>query len=239
MNNNAVRTVSLRVALLVGMLVSPSARAADNPYAVMAPIDQYRITNRASEIALARTAAPSSISADASVLVLGKAGFETASTGKNGFVCLVERGWTASYEEPQFWNPKVRSPICFNPPAARTILPITLKRTELALAGRSKAEIRSEAGVARDKKELPPLEAGAMSYMMSPQGFLGDAVGHWAPHLMIYTPQTDAVSWGADLPGAPVNLNRQLSGAPDHLNVFMIPVGKWSDGTRFVSGDHH
>jgi hypothetical protein len=73
--------------------------------------------DRIDEIALARTAAPESISGDADVLVLGRHGFETALKGKNCFVCIVARGWTAA-ADPDFWNPKVRVPIRDNAAAA-------------------------------------------------------------------------------------------------------------------------
>jgi hypothetical protein len=132
--------------------------------------------------------------------------------------------------DPQFWNPKLRGPICFNPPAARSILPLTYKRTVLVLAGLSKAQIID--GIkAFDKKELPPLEPGGMCYMLSSKGYLNDSAGHWVPHLMFYVPQTDGLVWGADLPGSPAMLNPQFQGAPEPVTVFMIPVLKWSDGT--------
>jgi hypothetical protein len=199
-------------------------------YPHMAPIDQYLITDRNSEIAMARSAAPSSISADADVLVLGRHGYETAIKGKNGFVCLVERSWMSPFDFAQFWNPKMRGPICFNPPAVRSILPLTLKRTELVLAGLSKAQI-IEGIKAFDAKGLPPLEPGAMSFMMSPQGYLNDEAGHWVPHLMFYIPLVDSKSWGADLSGSPVMLNPQFNGAPEPITEFMVPVSTWSDGT--------
>src|SRR5215472_8804865 len=107
----------------------------------MAPLEQYRMANRDDEIALARSAAPPSISADAEVLVLGSRGFEIAVTGKNGFVCVVERSWAAGFDDAEFWNPKVRSPNCFNAPAAHAVLPQFLKRTEWALAGVTKQEM--------------------------------------------------------------------------------------------------
>ena len=108
--------------------------------------------------------------------------------------------------------------------------PITFKRTELVLAGLSKAQI-SDGIKIFVKKELPPLEPGGMTYMMSSQAYLGDDVGHWAPHLMFYLPLTDGMTWGADVPGSPVLLNPQFHGAPEPISVFMIPVSKWSDGT--------
>ena len=161
-------------------------------------------------------------------MVLGRHGYETAVKGKNGFVCMVERSWMAGVDDPGFWNPKIRGAICLNPPAARTVVPITLKRTELILAGRSKAEMSEGVKDAFEKKELPPLEAGSMSYMMSRDAFLGDGAGHWHPHLMFYTPETGAATWGADLPGSPI---LSFGYSQDRLTVFMIPVAKWSDGT--------
>jgi hypothetical protein len=141
---------------------------------------------------------------------------------------MVERSWTAGIDEPDFWNPKLRGAICFNPPAARTVIPITLKRTELVLAGRSKAQMSEGIKDAFDKKELPTLEPGSMCYMMSRQAYLGDSAGHWHPHLMFFVPQTNAATWGADLPGSPI---LTFGYSQDRLTVFLIPVAKWSDGT--------
>src|SRR5690242_2447875 len=103
------------------------------PYPSMAPLEQY-LMERNAEIAMARSAAPEAISRDADVLVLGRHGYETAVKGKNGFVCVVERGWMGPFDgesAADFWNPKLRGPLCFNPPAARSILPMTYKRTEM------------------------------------------------------------------------------------------------------------
>jgi hypothetical protein len=221
-------------ALLLTVLASASlparAQQAAAPYSKMAPLAQYLMTDQSAEIAMARSAAPPSISADAEVMVLGPHGYETVVKGNNGFVCVVERAWMSPFNSPGFWNPKMRGPICFNPAAVRSILPLTIKRTELVLAGQSKAQIM-ESIKAFDAKEVPPLEPGAMSYMMSVQGYLNDSAGHWVPHLMFYVPLTDPKSWGADLPGTPVMLNPQFRGAPEPITEFMIPVAAWSDGT--------
>ena len=131
----------------------------------------------------------------------------------------------------------MRGPLCFNPPAARSILPLTYKRTELDLAGLSKAQIIEGIKIF-DKKELPALEPGAMSYMMSGQGYLNDSVGHWVPHLMFYIPLADGMTWGADVPGSPVLLNPQFNGAPEPVTEFMIPVPEWSDGTPAPTDAH-
>jgi hypothetical protein len=170
-------------------------------------------------------------------MVLGQHGYETAVKGKNGFACLVERSWMSPFGFREFWNPKMRGPICFNPAAVRSILPLTFKRTELVLAGLSKAQI-IEGIMAFDTKGLPALEPGAMCYMLSKQGYLNDSAGHWVPHLMFYIPLTDPKSWGADLPGSPVMLNPQFQGAPEPITEFMIPVLTWSDGTPAPTDKH-
>ena len=200
-------------------------------YPSMASIEQYLMLDRNAEIALARSAAPASISSDAKILVLGWRGYETAIEGRNGFVCLVERSWTSPFTSAEFWNPKVRVPVCFNAAAARSILPLTIDRTEMVLAGLSKAQMIDSIKAEFDHKKRPTPESGAMSYMMSRAGHLNDAVGHYVPHLMFYFPLTDKSSWGADLPDSPVALNPQFQGGPEPITEFVIAVGKWSDGT--------
>ena len=212
------------------LLLSLAAQAqkTNTPYPSMARPGQYLMADRNGEIALARTAAPRAISDNAEVMVLEPQGYKTAAPGTNGFVCMVERSWTAGFGDPEYWNPKIRSPICFNPPAVRTYLPLTIARTRLALAGKSEAEILAAINSALDKKELPALEAGAMSYMLSKQGYLGDKAGHFHPHLMFWAERTEPTSWGAGMPGSPMIGGEEI---PGRLTVFMIPVGKWSDGT--------
>ena len=196
----------------------------------MASVEEYLMLDRNAEMALARSAAPESISHEATVLVLGPHGYETAVEGKNGFVCVVERGWMSPPEAPEFSNPKIRGPIGFNPPAARSVLPITYKRTEMVLAGRTKAEIIDGNKAAFEKGELPPLEPGSMSYMMSKQAYLTDDGDHNLAHLMFYAPPLAGAVWGADLPKSPVMLHPQFQGVQP-IDVFVVPVGRWSDGT--------
>jgi len=221
--------------IVLGECWPAQAQDPKGPYASIAPLDQYLMADRSAEIALARTAAPDAISRDATILVFGRHGYETAVEGKNGFVCAVERGWMSPFAgdlSVNFWNPKIRGPICFNPPAARSVLPLTYKRTEMILAGKSKAQIIDALKTAYEKKELPPLEPGAMSYMLSKDQYLtDDGDHHWMAHLMFYTPLMDAAVWGADLPKSPVILNPQFGGAPEPIDVFIVSVGRWSDGS--------
>jgi hypothetical protein len=237
MTRTILRTIATTCFALAVLLAAHCPTRAQNtktPYPSMAPVEQY-LMERNAEIALARSAAPESISREAEVLVLGRHGYETAAKGKNGFVCIVQRSWTAGIDDPNFWNPKLRGPICCNPPGARSYLPLMIKRTELILAGKSKAQMFAGIAAGLDKKELPALESGGMCYMLSKQGYLSDSDGHWHPHLMFFVPRTDGATWGADLPGSPI---LAADDPEERLTVFLIPVAKWSDGTADTAAGH-
>jgi hypothetical protein len=206
----------------------PARAQAANPYPSMAPLDQYLIPDENSEIALARSAAPASISDNAEVMVLGPQGYKTAVKGTNGFLCLVVRSWVQDTNNPEFWNPKMRAPHCFNPQAAKTFAPISLMKTRLVLAGKTKAEVLQAITAALDSKELPALEPGAMAYMMSKQQYLNDGAKNWHPHVMFYVSGDAEKSSGGNLPGSPV------IAAPDpeeRVTVLMVLASQWSDGT--------
>ena len=224
------KPVFVLASALLGLaaLSQAQAQAPQDPYPAMAPVDQYLSPDAAAEIALARSAAAPSISDDAGVMVLEKAGYSTPAKGTNGFVCIVVRSWGASTDNPEFWNPKIRAPICFNPPAARTYLPIYLMKTRLVLTGKTKAEIAQVTASALDKKELPALEPGAMCYMTSKQQYLSDSDPHWHPHLMFFVPGDAAKSWGANLPGSPIFA---ANNSEIRETTFLVPVHTWSDGT--------
>jgi hypothetical protein len=144
------------------------------------------------------------------------------------------------FDHPEFWNPRVRAAECINPPAVRTVLPYAYKRTELLLAGHSKQEVIAAIKAAIDKKELPALEQGTVSCMMSKDSYLTDYGGHNAPHMMFYKTAKDDAAWGANLTNSPVlSVNYwyisaqsypQLESFPP-LSVFLVGVTKWSDGT--------
>lgn len=209
---------------------------AQGHYRTIAPLAQYLIADRNEEIALARSAAPPSISDDAEVLVLGPHGYETGVKGRNGFVCLVDRAWTSDVDDPEFLNPAVREPICFNAAAARSHLPLTFKETEWALAGVNKKQMFDKIKAAYDKRELPAPEPGGMSYMMSRQTYFGPTVGMGHPHLMFYLPKTESIAWGGGLPGSPVIVHQD---SPEPITTFVIPVSKYSDGTVPVPKGGH
>ena len=224
----AIAIKSFALLVVLGTAYQAMAQEATTPYSKMAPIDQYLMADQAAEIALARSAAPDSISRDAEVLVLARHGFETAVKGTNGFVCIVGRSWTSA-AEADFWNPKVRVPMCVNAAAARSYLLRLTKETEWGLAGRTPAQMNESIVAALAKKELPAMESGAMCYMMSKQGYGGDSAPHWPSHLMFFYTDTNPAIWGANLPGSPVV---GVSDPVEHLTQFVIPVRQWSDGTE-------
>jgi hypothetical protein len=91
-------------------------------------------------------------------------------------------------------------------------------KAELVLAGKSKEQMFDGIKAALDRKELSEPEPGSMCYMMSKDAYLGDPYRNWRPHLMFFLPPT----------GSPI---LAFQDKPDRVTVFMITVGKWSDGT--------
>ena len=156
--------------------------------------------------------------------MLGQKNFETAVQGKNGFVCLVGRAFAGPLNNKEFWNPKNRSPMCLNPPAARSLIPYAKKEAGMALAGASKDQIIEAIRVAVAKKELGVPEEGSMTYMMSREAYLTDQGGHNLAHLMFEFP---------------ANALRVFQDSPDYFGSwepapvieFVVPTGQWSDGT--------
>jgi hypothetical protein len=235
MGRFAAKLMGCTAALLA---VSSAAAEPVALYPDMAPIDAY-LMDRAEEIALARSAAPNSISRDATILVLTRTGYETAVTGTNGFVCMVVRGFGGPFDWPERFNPKIRAAECLNPPAARSVMPFAKLRTSMVLAGRTTAETVERIKVVLSTKEIPPLEPGAMSYMMSKSSYLTDEGDHNMPHLMFFVPVEDAADWGANAPDAPVIGGDYWFFTPDAeaetaqlptISVFITGVAKWSDG---------
>ena len=222
-------TLALLVAVaLPGAVVRAQAQSAQAAYPSMAPLDQYLIADRNAEIALARSGAPKSVANGAEIMVLGRNRYTTAVKGTNGFLCFVERGWGTATTDPQFWNPRVRSPICFNAVAARTFAQIYLKKTRLVLEGKSPKEILAAMNAAFARKELTALAPGSMCYMMSKQQYLNDAGKSWHPHLMFFVGPGAAKSWGANLDGSPVIA---ADDPEERVTIMMVWLAEWSDGT--------
>ena len=230
---------SLVVCVVVPAAATAQAQAHAAPDAHKAPLARY-LKPPETEIALARTAAPASVSRDAKVLVLAAQGYETAVPGSNGFVCLVTRSWDFAVTRAStwFWNPRVRVAKCYNAQGAQTRLPQYLAKTQWAIAGASEAEIgvREKAAWAAGtlKEDAVP---GAMCYMMSKLSWgVGANPGPWRPHLMFYYAAGQAPNWGANLDGTPV-IASITSGSAETTN-FVVVVPFWDDGSPAPAFSH-
>jgi hypothetical protein len=230
MGKIAVSMISLAFVVAVGLSgAAGRSQAPTARYATMAPLDQYLIADQDAEVALARSGAPPSVAAAAEVMVLGRDGYTTAVKGTNGFLCIVERSWAVATTDAQFWNPKIRAPLCFNTAAARTFVPIYLMKTRMVLQGKSKQEIAAAIDAGFKSGQIPALAPGSMCYMLSKQQYLNDAGKSWHPHVMFYVRGTAAdKTWGANLDGSPVIA---ADDPQEHTTVMMVWVAKWSDGT--------
>ena len=244
----SVRTASkvaagVLVSLGLGAAMNARAQDAERPYPKMLPLAQY-LMDRTAALALARSAAPEAISKDATVLVLTPKGWETAVKGTNGFVCRAGPSWTASIDFYDVWSPKQRGAICLNPPAVRSILPIYYKLTQMTLAGVTSVKGRI-AGIqeAYAKKEIPPVEPGALSYMMSKDAYLSH-LGHTHNlcHVMLFLPIRNSAELDANDPNSPISSTSLWFPDPDKpdsplnkelppLRTVPIEVPYWSDGT--------
>ena len=148
--------------------------------------------------------------------------------GANGFVCMVQRSWTAGVDDPDFWNPKLRAPIRFNAQRHDRIFQSQSLKPSWCCQENRKLRCSTQFRRRSKEKELPTLEFGSVCYMMWKEGYLSDRDGHWHPHLMFFVPLTDAKAWAAGPPGSPIFAGED---ALDRLTVFLVPVSKWSDGT--------
>ncbi len=202
-----------------------SSPAASSPPAYP-PLREYLMTKEA-ELALARSAAPANITGRATIKLLTESGYKVAREGDNGFVCLVMRGWSAPTFTPApfrdlVYDPKVRAPICFNPVAARTVLPYQELRAKLAMEGKTPDQIAARVQSAYAKGELPRMEGVAFAYMWSADQYLAPGIGAWHPHIMVYTPYyTNAMLGGNDFAGATPFVSDD-AGTP--FAVTVIPV---------------
>jgi len=215
------------------LLAGAFALAGATANGTMAPLSQYLMSPHA-EIALAQSAAPTAISKHATIMVLTAHGYTLAEKGQNGFTCIVERGWMVPFGRVHFWNVKMRAPTCYNAAASRTVLLYTFKRTQMALAGLSKAQIQQRIVAAINAKQLPTPAPSSMAYMMSKSQYLNDGAKAWYPHVMIFTPMDDSAhagaSWGADRLRSPVVFDAQDK-MPEPWACLFIPVSHWSDGS--------
>ena len=171
------------------LFISALALASISP-ANAAPLElsQDFFWDRDREIAVARSAAPATLSAKATIWVLTRTGYVKAVEGANGANCLITRGWSAPFDTDLFgWEPLV-APICYDAVASGAPMHEQFLRAKLGLEGKSHDEIKAAVYEAYADGTLRPLENVGLSYMYSAAQVLGPGVGHWHPHLMIHAP---------------------------------------------------
>lgn len=213
------------VAGLVLLFVSMQAARVHGQNSKYPPLSEYMMTPEA-EMALARSAAPENVSGHATVKILTAAGYKVAAQGDNGFVCIVMRGWGAPTFTPAqlrdlVYYAKLRAPICFNPVASRTVLPLQELRARLGMEGKTPDQIAEAVQSAYAKGELPKMETVAFAYMFSADQDLGPGVGRWHPHMMVYTPYYENSMLGGNQPGV-LPIVGDDAGTP--FAVTVIPV---------------
>lgn len=204
---------------------------ANSAYPTMAPIEQYLMPSAADEIAMARSAAPPSISANAEVLVLTKTGYEVGAKGTNGWVCVVGRSWTAGFDDPEFWNPKGRGPGCLNPPAVQSVLPQYIARTKWAIAGDTLEQMAAKAKAAYASHEFTDPAPGSLALMLSKDAYVLGADGPWYPHVMPFVAYDQLATWAVGFEGSPILGPTPITFRPYEPVTLAIRVYRWSDGS--------
>src|SRR5215469_12430162 len=190
------------------------------------PLTAYLLP-RDAEVALAKSAAPASISDRATIKILTENGFEVAHQGDNGFVCFVMRGFTGA---PTFtpaqirfmvYDPKTLAPICLNPQAVRMVLPYYELRTRLGIQGKTPDQIAEAVQRAYASGEIPKRDEVSFGYMWSADQVLGPA-GHWHPHVMVYAPNYENPMLGGNEFAGHLPAVGDDAGTP--FAVIVIPV---------------
>jgi hypothetical protein len=191
-----------------------------------APFRDYSMPHDA-ELQLVRTAAPASIVDRATLKVLTQHGYQVAHEGDNGFTCLVMRGWAApTYTPAQFrdftYDAAIRAPVCFDPIASRTVLPYYELRSRLGMEGKTPEQIANAVASAYVTGRLPKREGVSFAYMWSAEQHLGQGIGHWRPHMMVFAPYYTNEMVGANAFGSPLPQLSDDAGTP--FAVVVIPV---------------
>ncbi len=224
-----INRCALGTIMSLSVIVASTGAAAYPAGERPASLKPFLTDTKAGEIALALTAAPPSITSHADVMTLGHDGYELAKKGDNGFICMVERSWVTDVTDNEFWNMRIRQPACYNPAAARSVLPTYLERTSWVLSGATMSQIdkRTREAVARGR--IQPPEPGAIVFMMSKGGYLGDVLSkHPHPHLMLFLSKRAPETLGANQAGVPL-FTADGQEQPFTIAFVLLPI--WSDGT--------
>lgn len=212
---------------LVALLLSLGATGMLAQKPKYPPLSDYMMPQDV-EVSLAKSAAPASISEHATIKVFTSSGFRVVHEGDNGFVCIVMRGFTGA---PTFtplpvrtyiaYDPKTRAPICFDPQAARSVLPYYEFKNKLGLEGKTPEQIAEAVQAAYKNGVIPERHEVSFAYMWSADQILGPA-GHWYPHMMVYAPEYDNSMLGNNPFGSHLPVVGDDAGTP--FAVLVIPV---------------
>ncbi|MGH2395449.1 MAG: hypothetical protein ACRDFW_00355 [bacterium] len=219
-SGRAIRDWAKVFLMLVSILAGLDAAVAaqDRKYP---PLSEYMMAPE-DEVALARSAGPEKVSARATVKILTASGYKVVAQGDNGFVCMVLRGWSGAPDPEFVYYSKLRAPICFDPVASRTVVPLEELRTQLGIEGKGPDAIAQEVATAYGLGKLPKMEAVAFAYMWSANQDVGPGFGAWHPHMMVYAPYYENSMLGGNEVGGSAPFVGDATGTP--FNVVVIPV---------------
>ena len=231
-----VKKLSLWLSM-VGLLIGSSTSLSAEELQLRVSDPAEYLIDESEEVALSRSAAPAAISAEATILVLDRGGsYRVAAEGVNGWTCFTGRSWTGPARfmdgrkqwTKNHFNPKARGPQCFNPSASASVLERHKLATRLFFQGATTDEVDLAIGRALSSGEIPHPEVGAMSYMFSPHQYLGDRVGRFMPHVMLYQPYVSQEDFGA--PNSLMSIPIVGEGGSAFATT-VIMSAYWSDGT--------
>ena len=168
-------------------------------------------TPQAVQMAIARAAGPP-VSANATILVLGRQGYEKVQTGSNGFTCLIERSPS-----------ETMAPQCFDAAGTDSTVRVLMFIEEQRARGVHEAEIAAAVDDGYRKGTFVAPSRPGIVYMLSDYNYLTDPdtheIVHFPGHLMFYAPNLTAKEIGSG-PGAPFQTH---PGRPDNLLV-VVPA---------------
>ena len=183
-----------------------------------------RLLPREQEIALAESAAPAAIAAQAGVYVYTDSGYVSARASRNGFTCLVNRdSFLDGYE--------VLKPTCWDAEGSATIVPQILYIGQRKAAGANAATVRAELEQAfKEKRFSFPTKAG-LAYMLNGDinrydVSTGKVLGRvFPPHLMLYATGAKQDQLGLEMQPAMRDVRAPLVYAPNaHFSYIVVRV---------------
>lgn len=200
----------LRMKLLLAFSVCLAGSAAAQDLSSIETVDAN--TPRDVQIQLAESAAPKEVSSAATILVLGKNGYEVGRKGTNGFTCLISRQLVNTLE-----------PECYDAEGTATTVKkdMFIEEQRAKRVSEEQIEKQVEAGY-KSGKFKAPRRAGIV-YMMSPYNRVlnpqNNKIIRFPGHLMFYAPNLTAKDVGEG-ESAPYLTN---PGKPDNLMV-VVPA---------------